>query len=86
MFIRYTPEDEIARLTAEFHESKQRIWEDDSLRLEEKGPAIDQLWKAFDEQRKALRSAAPEEEEATGQEAASPRRSFLPRRRRRLWK
>jgi hypothetical protein len=35
MFIRYNPEDEIERLTAEFHESKQRIWEDESLRLEE---------------------------------------------------
>ena len=85
MFIRYTPEDEIERLTAEFHESKQRIWEDDSLRLEEKGPAVEALWREFDRERKALRSVA--QEEATVQEGyASPKRSFLPRPRRRYWK
>jgi len=85
MFIRYNPEAEIERLTAEFHESKQRIWEDDSLRLEEKDPAVEALWRGFDRERKALRSAA--QEEATAQEGyAYPKRSFLPRPHRRYWK
>jgi hypothetical protein len=85
MFIRYRPEAEIERLTAEFHESKQRIWEDDSLRLEEKGPAVEALWREFDRERKVLRSAA--QEEATAQEGhASSKRMILPCRRLPLWK
>jgi hypothetical protein len=82
MFI--NPEQAIERLTAEFQENKAKIWADETIPLEEKDPEIYRLWREFDKQRKELQSALPRE--ATGEEAASPRRPFLPRSRRRLWK
>jgi hypothetical protein len=84
MFIRFEPGEEIERLRAEFHGSRARIWEDESVAWEKRNAEVDQLWQDFDRQRRELQRAA--QEEATGKEAASPRRSFLPRRRRRLWK
>jgi hypothetical protein len=84
MFIRYNPESEIEHLRAEFEEGKAKIWADQTMPLEEKDPEIYRLWREFDKQRKDLQSAA--QGEATGEEAASPRRPFLPRRRRPSWK
>jgi hypothetical protein len=85
MFIRYNPESELEHLRAEFEEGKANIWADRTMPLEEKDPEIYRLWREFDRERKALRSAA--QEEATAQEGyASPKRSFLPRPRRRYWK
>jgi hypothetical protein len=83
MFI--NPEEAIERLTAEFQENKARIWADEAIPLEEKDPEIYRLWREFDRQRKELQSAA--QGGATGEEgSASPRRPFLPRRRRPSWK
>jgi hypothetical protein len=82
MFI--NPEQAIERLTAEFQENKAKIWADETIPLEEKDPEIYRLWREFDRQRKELQSAAGGG--ATGEKHASPRRPFLPRSRRRLWK
>jgi hypothetical protein len=84
MFIRYTPAEEIERLRAEFHENRARVWADESVPWEKRNAEVDQLWQDFDRQRRELQSAA--QEEATVDAAASPRRSFLPRPRRRYWK
>jgi hypothetical protein len=84
MFIRYTPAEEIERLRAEFHENRARVWADESVPWEKRNAEVDRLWQDFDRQRQELQSAA--QEEATVDAAASPRRSFLPRPRRRYWK
>jgi len=84
MFIRYNPAEQIERLRAEFHESRARVWEDESVPWEKRNAEVDRLWQDFDRQRRELQSAA--QEEATGEEAAFPRRSFLPRRSRPHWK
>jgi hypothetical protein len=84
MFIRYTPAEEIERLRAEFHENRARVWAEESIPWEKRNAEVERLWQDFDRQRRELQSAA--QEETTGEEAASPRRSFLPRPRRRYWK
>jgi hypothetical protein len=81
----FKPERTIGRLKAEFEEAKARIWQDATMPLEEKGPAVERAWREFDRERRELRNAA-QVEEATENEAASPRRMMLPRRRRRQWK
>jgi hypothetical protein len=80
----FNPEGELERLTEEFQEAKAKVWADPALSLDEKNPAIYRLWQDFDQQRKELQSAAGGG--ATGEKHASPRRPFLPRSRRRLWK
>jgi hypothetical protein len=82
----FDPESRIEHLKAEFEEGKARIWADPDMLLQDKGPAVEELWRDFDRQRKELRDAS--QEEATGEEP-SPRPSraaFLPRRRRPQWK
>ena len=86
MFIRYNPAEQKEQLRAEFHESRARVWADENVPWEKRNAEVDRLWRDFDRQRQELLSAADTQGEATGGEAASPRRSFLPRRRRRLWK
>ena len=84
MFI--NPEEAIERLTAEFQENKARIWADEAIPLEEKDPEIYRLWREFDRQRKELQSASRDEPTGNAYSSSSPKRTFLPRRRRPLWK
>jgi hypothetical protein len=84
----FNPDRDIERLTAEFQEGKAQIWADPDMPLQDKGPAVEQLWREFNRQRQEIRSSASQGE-ATGEEHPSPQRSrapFLPRRRMPRWK
>jgi hypothetical protein len=86
MFIRYNPAEKIERLRTEFHENRARVGADENVPWEKRNAEVDRLWRDFDRQRQELLSAADTQGEATGEEAASPRHSFLPRRRLPSWK
>jgi hypothetical protein len=84
----FSTESKIERLTAEFAEGKAQIWAAADMPLQDKGPAVEQLWREFNRQRHEIRSSASQGE-ATGEEHQSPGRSrapFLPRRRMPRWK
>lgn len=83
----FDPENEVARLRAEFEECKAQIWADPHMPLEEKGPQVEALWREFDRQRKEVRSAyqgevAEQEHPSLGRSRAA----FFPRRKKPQWK
>jgi hypothetical protein len=41
MFIRYNPAEQIERLRAEFHESRARVWEDESVPWEKRSAEVE---------------------------------------------
>jgi hypothetical protein len=83
----FNPDRDIERLTAEFQEGKAQIWADPEMPLQDKGPAVEQLWREFNRQREELRSSASRGE-ATGEGPSSrpSRAPIFPRRRRPSWK
>jgi hypothetical protein len=87
MFFKFDPERGVAQLKAEFEEGKAQIWADPDMPLEDKGPAVEELWRDFDRQRKELRDAFPEEADVQGHPSSQrSRAAFFPRRRKPQWK
>jgi hypothetical protein len=83
----FSPESRIEHLKAEFEEGKAQIWADPDMPLHDKGPAIEELWRGFDRQRKELRDAFPEEADVQERPSPGPSRApFFPRRRKPQWK
>jgi hypothetical protein len=84
----FDPEVEVAHLKAQFDEAKAEVWADERLPLQDKGPAIEELWQDFNRRREEIRSSAYQGE-APGEESPSSGRKyapFLPRRRMPRWK
>jgi hypothetical protein len=83
----FNPESQVARLTSKFAQDKADIWADPDMPLEDKAPAIEELWREFNRQREEIRSSASQGEAVGEEPSPEPSRAaFLPRRRRPQWK
>jgi hypothetical protein len=80
------PDSILRALEREFQENRARVWEDESIPLQEKQPEVDRLWREFDAQRTEIREGsypAPREKPLEDRPALG---SLIPRKRRPYWK
>ena len=83
----FTDDRYIEALRQEYRENYARVWEDESIPLGKKQARVDELWREFDSQRRAI-----EEGHFQGGAVSDPapsstgHRPIFPRKRRRPWK
>ncbi len=91
----FTDEGYIEALRQEFFRNRNAVWADDTMPIGKKQATVDQLWREFDSQRRAIEEGTFRGIQATvsqggaGGESVSPvagRRWIFPRKRRRYWK
>jgi hypothetical protein len=91
----FTDEGYIETLRQEFRRNRDAVWADETMPLEKKQATVDQLWREFDSQRRAIEEGVFQgirERVSQGEVGGGPvsrvtgRRMIFPRKRRRYWK